>query len=103
MINTGLRLLVIQHRYLWRLKKLKNIHRKDKIIHREAFEASPIEALHVEAREPPIQLRGYVLGLMFLYILKNNYTYTEFLSTLDKREGQKYDENKNATRLVGVT
>ena len=48
MINTGLRLLVIQHRYLWRLKKLKNIHRKDKIIHREAFEASPIEALHVE-------------------------------------------------------
>ena len=50
-----------------RLKKLDSIHREDIRIYTGAFRTSPVEALHVEANDPPLELRRNELGLRFLY------------------------------------
>ena len=61
------------------LKKLDGTHRNDIRIYTGAFKTSPIEALHVEANDPPLELR-------FLYKLKCNTSYIDTLNTLDSSE-----------------
>ena len=62
-----------------------------------AFRTSPV-ALHVEAYDPPLELRRNELGLRFLYKLKSSTTFTESLNTVDDREDQKYEVNKRENR-----
>ena len=71
-----------------RLKKLDSIHREGIRIYTGAFRTSPVEALHVEANNPPQEIRRNELGLRFLYKLKNNTSYIETLNTLDDSEDQ---------------
>ena len=42
------------------------------------------------------------MGLRFLYRLRSNSTYTEFLNTLDNIEDQNYVGNEEATKPKGV-
>ena len=55
------------------------MHRDGIRIYTGAFTSSPIEALHVEANEAPLQQRKNVLGLRFLYKLKITPTYLDSL------------------------
>ena len=50
-----------------RLKKIDSIHREGIRIYTGAFRTSPVEALHVEAKYPLLELRRNELGLRFLY------------------------------------
>ena len=63
---------------------------------------SPIESLHPEAYNLPLELRSNELGLIFLYRLRNNATYTESLNTLDDRKNQNYKKNEGATKPKGI-
>ena len=49
-----------------RLKKLDIIHREGIRIYTGTFRTSPVEALYVEANDPPMELRSKELGLRFL-------------------------------------
>ena len=40
-----------------RLKKLDSMHREEIKIYTGAFRTTPVEALHVEANDPPLELR----------------------------------------------
>ena len=55
-----------------RLKKLDSIHREGIRIYTGAFRTSPVEALHVESNDPPLELRRNELELRFLYKLKRH-------------------------------
>ena len=52
-----------------KLKKLDNIHREGIRIYTGAFRTSSVEALHVEANDPALELRRNTLGIRFLYKL----------------------------------
>ena len=79
-----------------RLKKLDSIHREDIRIYTGPFRTLPVEALHVEANDSPLELRRNELRLRFLYKLKGNTSCIEMLKTLDDREDQKYEENERS-------
>ena len=64
-----------------------------------AFRTSPVEALYVEANDPPLQERRNELGLRFRSKLKNNTSYIETLNTLDDREDQNYEEKRSIKPL----
>ena len=85
-----------------RLKKLDNINIESIRIYTGAFRTSPIEALHVEANDPSLELRKNELELRFLYYLKSNTSYIETLNTLDDREDQNYEENERSIKPSGV-
>ena len=51
-----------------------------------AFRTLPVETLHIEAYDPPIELRRNKARLIFLYKLRSKTTYAEPLNTLDDRE-----------------
>ena len=72
------------------------MHKEGIRIYTEPFRILPVEALHVEANDPPLELRRNELELRFQYKLKSNTSYKETLNTLDDREYQKYEENKGA-------
>ena len=55
-----------------RLKKLNSIHREDIRIYKRAFWTSPVESLHLEAKDLLLELRRSELGLRFLYKLISN-------------------------------
>ena len=80
------------------LKKLDSMHREDIRIYTGAFKISPVEALHGEANNPPLELRMNELGLRFLYKLKSNISYIETRNTLDDREDQNYEENERSIK-----
>ena len=61
---------------------------------------SPVEALHVELNDSPLELRKNELEL--LYKLKSNTFYIETLNTLDNKENQNYEENERFIKLTGV-
>ena len=75
-----------------RIKKLDSIHREGIRIYTGAFRISPVEALHVEANDPSLELKRNELGLRYLYKLKSNPAYIHTLNTLDDSEDQKYEE-----------
>ena len=77
-----------------RLKKLNSIHKEGMRIYTGALRTSPVEALHVETADPPLELRRNELGLKFLYKLKNNTSYIETLNILDDREYKNYKIKK---------
>ena len=52
------------------LQKLDSIHNGGITIYTGVFRTSPVEVLHLEASDPPLELRRNELGLRFLYILK---------------------------------
>ena len=54
------------------LKKLDSIHREGLRIYTGALRTLPVEALHVEANDRPLELRSNKLRLRFLYKLKSN-------------------------------
>ena len=87
-----------------RLKKLKknSIQRKSIIIFINAFETSPVEYLHEEAFDLPLELRSNELGLRLMYNLRSNTTYRVSLNTLDNREDQNNEENEGAIGPMGV-
>ena len=62
----------------------------------------PLEPLHKEACDQPIELKRNELGLRFLYKLRSSTTYIETINTFDDREDQNYEENKGATRPTEV-
>ena len=55
----------------WRLKKLDSIHWESQRIYTGAFRTSPVEALHVEANDPSLELKKDKLCLRLLYKLKS--------------------------------
>ena len=69
---------------------------------RVAFRTSPVEALHVNANDPLLELRRNELGLKFLYKLKSNTSYIETLNTLNDREDKNYKENERSIKLMVV-
>ena len=83
-------------------KKLDSMHREDIRIYTGAFRTSPVETMHVEANNPPLELTRNELGLRFLYKLKRNTSYIETLNTLDDREDQNYEENERSVKHMGV-
>ena len=85
-----------------RLKNLNSIHRKGIRIYTGVFRTSPVESLHAEAFDPPLELRMNELGLRFLYRPRSKTTYIESLNTLDDREDQNYEENEGATKPTEV-
>ena len=68
-----------------RLNKLDSMHIDGIRINAGAFRTSPVEALHVEANDQPLQLRSNELGLRFLYKLKSITSYIETLNMLDDK------------------
>ena len=60
-----------------RLKRLDSTHREDIRICTGDFRTSPVEALHVEANDPPLELRRNELEQKFLYKLKSNTSYID--------------------------
>ena len=60
-----------------RLMKLDNIHRGGIRIYTDVFRISPVEALYLEANNPPLELRKIELGLRFLYKLRSNTSYIQ--------------------------
>ena len=64
--------------------------------------ASPVESLHVEANDLPMEIRRNELGLRFLYKLKSSSSYIEILNTLDYNENQNYEENERSINPTGV-
>ena len=85
-----------------RTKKLDSIHREGIRIYTGAFRTSPAEALHVEANDPPLELRRNELGLRFLYKLKSNPSYIDTLNTIDDSEDQNYEESERSIKPTGV-
>ena len=85
-----------------RLKKLNSIHREGIRIYTYAFIISPVEAMHEEANNPPLELGRNELGLIFLYKLKSSTSYIETLNTLDNSEDQNYEENERSIKPTGV-
>ena len=71
-------------------------------IYTGVLKTSPVESLYLKAYDPPLVQRKNELKLRFLYKLRSNATYTEFLRTLDYRDNQDYEENKGASRPTGV-
>ena len=55
------------------LNKLDSIHREDIRISTGAFRTSLVEALHVDANDPPLELRRNELGLRLLLKLKKQH------------------------------
>ena len=55
-----------------RLKKLESLHKEGIRIHTGTFRTSPVEALYVEANNPPLELRRNELELRLLFKLKSN-------------------------------
>ena len=84
-----------------RLKKLDSIRREGIRIYTGAFTISPVEALHVEANDTPLELRRNELGQRFMYKIKSNTSYIEILNTLDDREDQNYEENESSIKHTG--
>ena len=68
-----------------RLKKLDSINREGIRIYTGAFRTSPLESMHVEANDSPLELRRNELGLRFLYKLRSNIVYTKSPNLLDDR------------------
>ena len=85
-----------------RLKNLDSIHREGMKIFTGAFRTTSVEALHVEANDPLLELRKNELELKFLYKLKSNTSYIETLNKLDDREDQNYEENERSIKPTGV-
>ena len=75
----------MQHSIAKKTKKLNSIHRESIRIYTVAFRTSPVEYLHVEANNQPLELKRNELGIRFMYKLKNN-TYIETIILLDDRE-----------------
>ena len=48
--------------FSWRLKKLNSIHRGGIRIYTGAFRMLPVKSIHVEARDPTMELRRNELG-----------------------------------------
>ena len=71
-------------------------------IYTGAFRISPIESLHIEANDTPMELRRNELGLRFLYRLKSNSSYIETLNTLENNKDQNYEENERSKKPTGV-
>ena len=67
-------------------------------IYTGAFRTSPVELLHVEANDPPLELGRNELGLGFLYKLKINCSYIETLNTLDNNKDQNYEVKKKINK-----
>ena len=82
----------IQHSFCMKTKETGSKHRESKRIYTEVFRTSPVKFLHVEANDPPLELRRNELGLRFLYKLKSNSSYIETLNTLDNNKDQNYEE-----------
>ena len=78
-----------------RLKKHGNIHRERIRIYTGVFKTLPVESLHIEANDQPLEPR-------FLYKLKSNSSYIETLNTLDNNEDQNYEENESPIKPTGV-
>ena len=55
---------------------------------------SPIESLHTEAYDPPIELKKNELGFGFLCKLRSKTTYTEFPNTPNDKEDQTIKKTK---------
>ena len=85
-----------------RLKKLDSIHRDGIRIYTKAFRTSPVKTLHLEANNPPLELRRNELGLSFLYKLKSKTSYIQPLNTLHDKEDQNYEENERSIKPTGV-
>ena len=83
------------------LKKLDNIHSKGIRVYTGAFRTLPVEVLHVEANDTPLELRRNELGQIFLYKLKSNTSCIGALNALD-REDQNYEEIERLIKLKEV-
>ena len=59
-----------------------------------------MEALHVEANDPSLELKRNELGLRYLYKLKSNPSYIHTLNTLDDSEDQKYEESERSVKPI---
>ena len=80
-----------------RLKELESIHKEHVRVYTVAFRTSPVELLHAEAYDLPLELRKNELGIRFLYWLQSNIAYTE--SLCEEEVDQNYEE---ATNPIGV-
>ena len=60
---------------------MENIHRKGRRIYTRVFRTSPVESIHVETNDPPLELRRNELGLRFQYKLKSNSLYIDIKYT----------------------
>ena len=77
---------IVQHSLPKETKKLDSIHTEDIKIYTGTFRMSPVKSLYAEACDPPLGLRSNEWGLIFLYRLRSNTTYTGSLNTMDDRE-----------------
>ena len=62
-----------------KFNKLDSIHKEGIRIYIGGFRILPVETLHLEANNPPLELR-------FLYKLKNNTLYIEPINLMDDKE-----------------
>ena len=85
-----------------RLKKLDSIHREGIRIYTGGFRTSPVEALHVEANDTPLELRRNELGQRFMYKIKSNTSYIEKTKYTGRQWGPKYEENERSLKPTGV-
>ena len=59
-----------------------------------------MEALHIEANDPSLEIRRNELGSRYLYKLKS---YPAYINTLDDSEDQKYEESERSVKPTGAT
>ena len=71
-------------------------------IYTRAFRTSPVESMHLEANDPPLELKRNTLGLRFLYKLKSNTSYIETLNKLNDKDNQNYEENERSIKPMEV-
>ena len=86
----------------WKTQKLESIQRESIKIYTGVFKTTPLETLYIKAIELPLDLRIKMMGLMHLYKLKSNPTYTEFIVSLCEEEDHINDGNKKAIRPRGI-
>ena len=71
-------------------------------IYMRTFKISLIEAIHIDASDPSLELTKNELGLRFLYKVKSNSAYTKTLAFLGEGEDHKYDDSEKATMPLRV-